>query len=159
MSIDKQPMTIVGKEKLEAELKQLLTVERPMVIKAIAEARAHGDLSENADYDAAKEKQGFVEDRIRSIQGKIASSEVIDPSKIDSEIIVFAATVHLEDCDAETKMSYQIVGEDEANVKDKKISVFSPLARVLIGKKVGDIVEFKSPKGDREYEVLGLEFK
>lgn len=156
---DKQPMTVTGKALLEAELKKLVSEERPAVIKAIEEARDHGDLSENADYDAAKERQAFCEARINEIQGKIAVAEVIDPSTLKSDKVIFGATVELEDCDTEEKVTYQIVGEDEADVKSGKISVFSPLSRAMIGKKKGDIIEFNSPKGEKEFEVLNFSFK
>ena len=155
---DKQPMTTRGKAQLEEELKRLLQVERPAVIKAIEEARSHGDLSENADYDAAKEQQAFTESRIAEIKGKIAIAEVIDPSRIHSDCIVFGAHVVLEDCDSQERSTYQVVGEDEANVKEGKISVFSPLARSMIGKRKGDAIEFKSPKGMREYEIIEFFF-
>lgn len=158
MATDKQPMTFVGKSKLEGELKKLLHVERPDVIRAIEEARGNGDLSENADYDAAKERQAFIEARIAEIQGKLASAEVVEPSSIKSDRVVFGATVVLEDLESEENVTYQIVGEDEADVKAGKISVFSPLARSMIGKKVGDLVELKSPKGEREYEVVEFKF-
>lgn len=157
--IDKQPMTVTGKARLEEELRRLLQVERPAVIKAIEEARDHGDLSENADYDAAKERQAFTEARIAEVQGKIAVAEVIDPSEITSDRVVFGAHVVLEDGVSQERFTYQLVGEDEANVKDGKISVFSPLARSVIGKKGGDSVEFKSPKGVREYEIIEFFFK
>lgn len=156
---DRQPMTLAGKEKLEAELKRLISVERPDVIKAIEEARGHGDLSENADYDAAKERQGFIEARISDIQGKLANAEVIDIASIKSDKITFGATVSLLDLDSDEKVTYQIVGEEESDVKNGRISVFSPLARSLIGKKAGDVVEFKSPKGEKEFEVLNFSFK
>lgn len=155
---DRQPMTIAGKAKLEAELKNLIQVERPSVIKAIEEARGHGDLSENADYDAAKERQAFIESRIADIQGKLANADVIDISTLKSDRIVFGAKVELLDCESEEKVVYQIVGEDEADVKNGKISVFSPLARSMIGKKEGDVVEFKTPKGEKEYEVISFSF-
>ena len=158
MATDKQPMTMTGKAKLEAELKNLLSVERPDVIRAIEEARGHGDLSENADYDAAKERQAFVEARIAEIQGKLAGAEVVDPAAIKADRVVFGATVVLQDLDSDEEVTYQIVGEDEANVKDGKISVFSPLARSMIGKRGGDLVEFRSPKGEREYEILSFKF-
>jgi transcription elongation factor GreA len=156
---DKQPMTVAGKEALEAELSHLMKVERPENIKAIEEARGHGDLSENADYDAAKERQAFLESRIGEIQGKLANAEVVDPSKIDADKIVFGATVTMTDLDSEKQVTYQIVGEDEADVKQGKISVFSPIARSMIGKKEGDLVEFHSPKGEKEYEVLEIVYK
>lgn len=152
-------MTLAGKEKLEAELKHLITVARPEVIKAIEEARGHGDLSENADYDAAKERQGFVESRISEIQNKLANAEVIDISSIKSDRITFGATVTLLDMESDEEVTYQIVGEEESDVKNGRISVFSPLARSLIGKKSGDVVEFKSPKGEKEFEILNFSFK
>jgi transcription elongation factor GreA len=156
---DRQPMTIQGKAKLETELKNLVQVERPNVIKAIEEARSHGDISENADYDSAKDRQGMIEGRIAEIQGRLANAEVVDPSQLQSGTIIFGATVELQDLETEDKVSYQIVGEDESDVKQGKISVFSPIARSLIGKKKGDIIEFKSPKGEKEFEVLNFYFK
>ncbi len=152
-------MTLAGKEKLETELKRLISVERPDVIRAIEEARSHGDLSENADYDAAKERQAFVESRISDIQNKIANAEVVDIASIKSDTITFGATVDLLDLDSDEKVTYQIVGEDEADVKQGRISIFSPLARSLIGKKKSDVVEFRSPKGEKEFEVLNFSFK
>ena len=157
--MEKQPMTKSGKLKLDEELKRLVQVERPAVIKAIEVARGHGDLSENADYDAAKERQAFIESRISEIQGKLAIAEVINPQDIKSEKIVFGATVGLLDLESDRKITYKIVGVDEANIKDGMISIFSPLGRAMIGKKTGDIVEFSSPKGDKEYEVTSFEFK
>lgn len=156
---DKQPMTMEGKQRLEAELKQLLQVERPSVIKAIEEARSNGDLSENADYDAAKERQGFIEARIGDLQSKIANSEIIDPSKLKSDRIIFGAHVELLDLETDEKKTYQIVGEEESNASQGRISIFSPLARSLIGKKVDDIVELNTPKGERELEVVKFYFK
>lgn len=156
---DRQPMTLAGKAKLESELKQLITVERPAVIKAIEEARGHGDLSENADYDAAKDRQAMIEGRIGDIQGKLANSEVVDTATLKSTTIIFGATVELQDTETDETMKYTIVGEDESDVKAGKISIFSPIARSLIGKKKGDIIEFKSPKGEKEFEVLGFTFK
>jgi transcription elongation factor GreA len=156
---DKNPMTQTGKTALEQELKRLTSVERPQIIKAIEEARAHGDISENAEYDAAKERQALVEGRINDLQSKIATAEVIIPSEIKSNHIVFGATVELEDLDEGTKVSYQIVGIDEADVKLGKISIMSPLARALIGKKKGDAIVVQSPKGDKEFEVLGFKFQ
>ncbi len=152
-------MTVNGKQMLETELKKLLQEERPAVIKAIEEARGHGDLSENADYDAAKEKQGFIEYRIGEIQGKLAVAEVVDPKEIKSDKIVFGATVNLLDLDADKEITYKLVGVDEADIKNGLLSVFSPLGRALIGKKKDDVVEFSSPKGDKEYEVVKFEFK
>lgn len=156
---DRQPMTVAGKAKLESELKQLIQVERPAIIKAIEEARGHGDLSENADYDAAKDRQGMVEGRIADIQGKLANAEVVDIAQLESSKIIFGATVELQDQETDEKVKYQIVGEDESDVKSGKVSIFSPLARSLIGKKKGDIIEFKSPKGEKEFEVLNFFFK
>jgi transcription elongation factor GreA len=156
---DRQPMTIAGKAKLENELKALIHVERPAIIKAIEEARGHGDLSENADYDAAKDRQGMVEGRIAEIQGKLSNAEVVDIAQLQSTKIIFGATVELQDLENDEKVQYQIVGEDESDVKHGKVSVFSPIARSLIGKKKGDIIEFKSPKGEKEFEVLNFFFK
>ena len=156
---DRQPMTLAGKAKLESELKNLLHVERPAVIKAIEEARGHGDLSENADYDAAKDRQGLIEGRIAEVQAKIANAEVVDTAVLQSKNIIFGATVELKDCDSDEEVSYTIVGEDESDVKGGKVSIFSPIARSLIGKKKGDIIEFKSPKGEKEFEVLNFFFK
>lgn len=159
MATDRQPMTLAGKAKLESELKNLLHVERPATIKAIEEARGHGDISENADYDAAKERQAFVEARIGEIQGKLANAEVVDTASLKSSTIIFGAHVELQDCETEDKVSYQIVGEDESDVKAGKISIFSPMARSLIGKREGDIIELRSPKGEREFEVLKFYFR
>ncbi|MCA3180611.1 MAG: transcription elongation factor GreA [Burkholderiaceae bacterium] len=153
------PLTVRGAQRLKDELQRLKSVERPAVITAIAEARAQGDLSENAEYDAAKEKQGFIEGRIAEIEGKLASAQVIDPSTLDAGgRIVFGATVELEDLEAGDTVTYQIVGDDEADIKDGKISVSSPIARALIGKVVGDVAEVKAPGGLREYEVLGVRY-
>lgn len=156
---DRQPMTLAGKAKLETELKNLIQVERPNVIKAIEEARGHGDISENADYDAAKDRQALIEGRIAEIQAKLANAEVVDTSSLKSGTIIFGATVELQDCETDEKVKYQIVGEDESDVKHGKISIFSPIARSLIGKKKGDIIEFKSPKGEKEFEVLNFYFQ
>ncbi len=152
-------MTVAGKSKLESELKQLLTEERPAVIKAIEEARAHGDISENAEYEAAKDRQGMIEGRIADIQGKLVNAEVVDTAQLKSQKIIFGATVELQDLESEETVAYQIVGEDESDVKNGKVSVFSPIARSLIGKKKGDIIEFRSPKGEKEFEVLNFFFK
>ena len=154
----RRPMTLYGKTQLEKELKNLIETERPKVIQAIEDARGHGDLSENADYDAAKERQALIESRISEISGKIADAEVIDPSQIKSDKITFGAFVTLEDEDSK-KITYQIVGEDEADVNEKKISINSPLARNLIGKKKGDHLEFNSPKGEQFYTVIDFKFK
>jgi transcription elongation factor GreA len=156
---DRQPMTVAGKAKLEAELRQLVQVERPSVIKAIEEARGHGDISENADYDAAKDRQALIEGRIAEVQGRLANAEVVDPSALQSTKIIFGATVTIQDLETDEEVTYQIVGEDESDVKGGKISVYSPIARSLIGKKKGDVIEFKSPKGEKEYEILDFCFK
>lgn len=158
MAQDVLPITLRGKLMLEAELKKLIHEERPAVIKAIEEARAHGDISENAEYDAAKERQGMIEGRIGEIQGKLAGAEVVTPNLIKSDRIVFGATVEIEDTETNDVVKYQIVGVDEADVKKRMISIISPIARSLIGKKVGDLVTVQSPKGDKEFEILSFEF-
>lgn len=153
------PLTVKGAEKLKAELKQLKNVERPAVINAIAEARAQGDLSENAEYDAAKEKQGFIEGRIQEVEGKLSNAQIIDPSSLDAEgRVVFGATVKLEDLESEKEVTYQIVGDDEANIKEGLISISSPIARALIGKYEGDVAEVQAPGGVREYEILSVQY-
>ncbi|WP_374353217.1 transcription elongation factor GreA [Chitinimonas sp.] len=155
----KVPLTVIGAEKLKAELQRLKSVERPNVIAAIAEARSHGDLSENAEYDAAKERQGFVEGRIQDLEGKLGNAIIIDPAAIDADgRIVFGATVDLEDMETGDNVTYQIVGDDEADIKLRKISVSSPIARALIGKSAGDIAEVQAPGGIREYEVLDVKY-
>ena len=159
MAEDKLPMTVRGKALLDAELKKLLHEERPTVIKAIEEARAQGDISENAEYESAKERQALVEGRIAEIQGKLAGAEVIDPKQIKSDRIVFGATVTLIDLDSDDEISYQIVGVDEADVKQGKISVMSPIARSLIGKKPGEIVHVKGAKAEKEYEIVSFSFE
>ncbi len=156
---DKLPITVRGKTLLETELRRLLHEERPMVIRAIEEARAQGDISENAEYDAAKERQALIEGRISEIQAKLATAEVIDPSNLKSDRVVFGATVTLLNLEEDEKVTYQIVGVDEADVKAGRVSVFSPLARSIIGKKKGDTVTVLSPKGEHEYEILKFEFK
>lgn len=158
MSLETLPITLRGKQILEAELKKLILEDRPAVIKAIEEARAQGDISENAEYDAAKERQGMIEGRIGEIQGKLAGVEAIDPATIKSDRIVFGATVEILDTETEEKSIYQIVGVDEADVKKAKISIISPLARALIGKVKGDVITVQSPKGDKEYEILSFKF-
>lgn len=160
-TFDKMPMTIRGKEMLDTELKRLMHEERPSVIKAIEEARAQGDISENAEYEAAKERQGMIEGRIAEIQGKLAGAEVVNTAEIKADRIVFGATVTLVDLESEnaTKVTYQIVGSDESDVKQGKISIASPLARALIGKKSGDVVTVHSPKGEKEYEVLSFKYQ
>lgn len=149
------PMTINGAKQLQDELTRLKTIERPKVIQAIAEARSHGDLSENAEYDAAKEKQAFIEGRIADIEDRLSRAHIIDTAKINHEgRIIFGATVRLLDLESENEVVYQIVGDDEADLKVAKISVNSPVAKSLIGKEVGSIVEVIAPSGIREYEVL-----
>lgn len=156
---DKIPMTLIGKKRLEEELKQLLSVERPTIIHAIEVARGHGDLSENADYSAAKERQGFIEGRIMEINGKLARSQVIDPSTIQSEKIVFGATVVLTDQETQKKATYQIVGVDEADIKGGKIGITSPMARALIGKKEGDEAVVHAPKGEIRYDIVEVRYE
>ncbi len=156
---DTLPMTVRGKALLDAELKKLMLEDRPEVIRAIEEARAHGDISENAEYDAAKERQGMIEGRIGEIQGKIAGAEIINTSEIKSDRVVFGAFVTVVDLETEEKSTYQIVGVDEADVKKGMISILSPLARALIGKKNGDSVVVQSPKGDKDYEIIAFEYK
>lgn len=157
--MNKIPLTVVGAEKLRTELQHLKSVERPAVIQAIAEARAQGDLSENAEYDAAKEKQGFIEGRIAELEGKLSNAQIIDPKTLDADgRIVFGATVELEDAESGDTVSYQIVGDDEADIKHGKISVSSPIARALIGKYAGDSVEVQAPGGARHYEVLDVQY-
>jgi transcription elongation factor GreA len=152
-------MTVTGAQRLKAELHRLKTVERPSVIQALAEARSHGDLSENADYDAAKERQGFLEGRISELESKLANAQVIEPSEIDADgSIMFGATVELEDLSSGLRGAYQIVGDDEADIKHGKISVSSPIARALIGRGEGDTAEVQAPGGPREYEVLAVRY-
>ncbi|MHB8914451.1 MAG: transcription elongation factor GreA [Thiobacillus sp.] len=154
------PLTVKGAEKLRAELHKLKTVERPAVIQAIAEARAHGDLSENAEYDAAKEKQGFIEGRIADLDGKLSNAQLIDPAALDAGgRIVFGTTVELEDVNTGDTVIYQIVGDDEADIKLGQISVSSPIARALIGKYAGDTVDVIAPGGVRQYEILDVLYK
>ena len=158
MSALRRPMTAEGKKALEEELERLVRKERPSVIQAIEEARAHGDLSENADYDAAKDRQGHIEARIAEINGKLASAEVIDTDSIQSDTITFGAYVILQSDDGH-ETTYRIVGEDESDAKHGKLSVASPLGKRLIGKKKGDVFELRAPKGLREYEVMDFYFK
>lgn len=153
------PLTVRGKKRLDEELKRLIHEERPEVIRQIEEARSHGDLSENAEYDAAKEKQALVEGRIQDIQSKLAGAEIVDPAKIKSDKVVFGTKVRMIDYDTDNEVVYQIVGVDEADVKQGLISILSPIARALIGKKVGDVAVVTSPKGEKEYEVLELIFE
>lgn len=158
--MSKVPLTVAGAEKLREELHRLKTIERPSVIAAIAEARSHGDLSENAEYDAAKERQGFVEGRIQEVDGKLSNAQIIDPKLLDADgRCVFGATVDIEDQDSGNCVTYQIVGEDEANIKLGKVSVSSPMARALIGKYAGDIAQVQAPGGIREYEIIDVRYE
>jgi transcription elongation factor GreA len=153
-------MTLTGAEKLRAELKRLKTTDRPNVIAAIAEARSHGDLSENAEYDAAKERQGFIEGRIKDIESKLANAQIVDPKLLDADgRCVFGATVDMEDQESGETVTYQIVGEDEADIKAGKISISAPIARALIGKYAGDIAQVVAPGGTREYEILDVRYE
>jgi transcription elongation factor GreA len=152
-------MTIDGFKKLETELHRLKSVERPRIIQAIAEARAHGDLSENAEYHSAKEAQGLNEAKVAELEDKLSRAEVIDPTQMSGETIKFGATVRLVDEDTDEEVTYQIVGEDESSVRDGKISIRSPIARALIGKCVGDSAEVTTPKGAKSYEVLAVDWK
>ena len=157
--MEKVPMTLRGYEVLQAELKNLKSVERPAVIQAIAEAREHGDLSENAEYHAAREKQSFIEGRILELEDKTSRAQVFDPAKMNGETVTFAATVTVADCDTDEEKVYQIVGDLESDISKGLISVSSPLARGLIGKSEGDVFELHSPGGTKEYEVVSVEFK
>ncbi|HEX8739208.1 MAG TPA: transcription elongation factor GreA [Casimicrobiaceae bacterium] len=153
----KIPMTIRGAEQLKAELQRLRTIERPAVIQALADARSHGDLSENADYDAAKERQGFIEGRISEVESRLANAQVIDPGSIDADgRVVFGATVEVEDLDSGEHRTYQIVGDDEADIKAAKISVNSPIARALIGKSEGDSADVEAPGGVKSYAIVSV---
>lgn len=156
--VEKIPMTREGYESLRQELKRLKDVERPKIAKEIGVAREHGDLSENAEYDAAKDKQGHIEGRIKELEHKVACAELVDTSKATPGTVVFGATVCLEDQDTEEKVTYKIVGADESDIKQKKISINSPIARALIGRKVGDSVEVKIPAGEKEFTVLDVIF-
>jgi transcription elongation factor GreA len=154
------PMTLRGAEALRAELKRLKSEARPSVIRAIAEARSHGDLSENAEYHAAREQQGFIEGRIKEIEQKLASAEVIDPSKLtNTGKVVFGAVVELEDQDEGGRVVYQVAGEDEADIRAGRISITSPIARALVGKSQGDVVEVCAPGGVRSYEIVAVRFE
>jgi len=153
------PLTRRGSEKLKEELQRLKTVERHAVIQAIAEARAQGDLSENAEYEAAKDKQGFIEGRILEIEGKLAAAQVIDPATLDADgRVVFGSTVELEDEGSGTRVTYQIVGDDEADLKLGLISISSPIARALIGRSAGDVAEVNAPGGLKSYEIIGVRY-
>jgi transcription elongation factor GreA len=156
----KTPLTVKGAELLRAELQRLKTVERHSVISAIAEARSHGDLSENAEYEAAKDRQSFIEGRIAEVESKLANAQVIDPKLVDADgRCVFGSTVDLEEQPNGEKVTYQIVGDDEADIKLGKISIGSPIARALIGKYAGDVVEVKAPAGVREYEIIDVRYE
>lgn len=158
--MSKVPITLRGAELLKEELHRLKTVERPAVIAAIAEARSHGDLSENAEYDAAKERQGFIEGRIAEVEGKLGNAQIIDPKALDADgRVVFGATVDIEDQDSGDSVTYQIVGEDEADIKLGKVSYASPVARALIGKFSGDIAQVQAPGGQREFEILDVRYE
>ncbi|MGI9221301.1 MAG: transcription elongation factor GreA [Woeseiaceae bacterium] len=157
--MNKVPMTVRGHELLQAELKRLKSVDRPQVIQAISEARAHGDLKENAEYHAAKEQQGFIEGRIKECEGKLSNLQVIDVTEVDAKgKIVFGCTVELLDVTTDTETVYQIVGEDEADIKKGLISFTSPIARALIGKNEGDEIAFSAPGGEKEYEVISVKY-
>jgi transcription elongation factor GreA len=158
--MSKVPLTLRGAELLREELKRLKSVDRPAVVAAIAEARSHGDLSENAEYDAAKERQGFIEGRIQEVESKLGNAQIIDPKALDADgRVVFGATVELEDMDSGDAVTYQIVGDDEADIKQGKISLNSPVARSLIGKYAGDVAEVQTPGGKREYEILDVRYE
>ena len=157
--MNKVPLTVAGAQKLREELEELKTVVRPRIIKAIAEAREHGDLKENAEYHAAREQQSFAEGRIAEIEGKLSNAQIIDVTKLDANgKVVFGSTVEIEDLDTGKVVTYQIVGEDEADIKAGRISVGSPIARALIGKEVEDVVTVKAPGGDIEYEILTVKY-
>jgi transcription elongation factor GreA len=157
--MNKVPLTVNGAEKLKTELHRLKTVERPRVIQAISEARSHGDLSENAEYHAAKEQQSFIEGRIADLEAKLSHAQVIDPVKVNAEgRVVFGATLDLLEENSEKEVTYQIVGDDEADINQGKISVSSPIARALIGKELGDVVEVAVPNGRRQYEILNIRY-
>jgi transcription elongation factor GreA len=157
--MSKIPLTLVGADMLRQELHKLKTVERPWVINAISEARAQGDLSENAEYEAAKDRQGFIEGRIIELEGKLGSAQIIDPKTLNANgRCVFGATVMLEELTSGDVVTYQIVGDDEANIKERKISISSPIARSLIGKSSGDVAEVKTPGGIREYELIEVQY-
>jgi transcription elongation factor GreA len=157
--MERIPMTATGFSRLQEELKHLKSFERPNVIKQIAEAREHGDLSENAEYHAARERQSFIEGRVMELEDKISRAEVIDVSKLSGKIVKFGATIKLADEDTDEKISYQIVGQDESDIKAGLLSIQSPLARALIGKQVGDSVEVSTPGGSKSYEIVKISFK
>lgn len=158
--MEKTPMTVYGAEKLRAELNELKSVQRPKVIQAIAEAREHGDLKENAEYHAAREQQGFIEGRIQEIEGKLGTAQIIDPRTLNANgKVVFGATVDLLDLETDKEVTYQIVGEDESDIKAGKISYTSPIARAMIGKEVDDVAEVQAPGGVREYEIVAVRYE
>lgn len=159
MANEKIPMTAAGYQRLQDELQKLKIFERPSIISAIAEARAHGDLSENAEYHSARERQGFIEGRIAELESKLGRVEVIDTNKMSGKRIMFGATVTLFDIDTDKKTTYQIVGEDEANIDHGRLSISAPLARALIGKEIGDEIDVTTPNGSKAYEILEVEFK
>ena len=157
--MSKVPLTVRGAEKMRAELQELKAVQRPAIINAIADARSHGDLSENAEYAAAKERQSFIEGRIAELEGKLSNAQIIDPGTLDAGgRCVFGATVELEDLESGDIVTYQIVGDDEADLKERKISIGSPMARALIGKSAGDVAEVQAPGGLREYEIRDVKY-
>ena len=158
--MNKIPLTVNGAEKLRAELHDLKSVKRPQIIAAIAEARAHGDLSENAEYAAAKERQSFIEGRIAEIEGKLSNAQIIDPATLDADgRCVFGATIELEDQKSGDTVTYQIVGDTEADVREGKVSISSPIARALIGKKTGDAIEVNTPGGGKSYEIIDVLYR
>lgn len=157
--MEKVPMTLKGYQTLQEELKRLKGIERPAVIQAIAEAREHGDLSENAEYTAARERQSFIEGRISELEDKTSRAEVIDPAKLDGDTVKFGATVTVADCDTDEEAVYQIVGELESDISKGLLSLTSPLARGLIGKTVGDVIELNTPGGSKDYEVVAINYK
>ena len=158
--MSKIPVTLVGAEQLRVELHRLKTVDRPAVITAIAEARAQGDITENAEYEAARERQGFIEGRILELEAKLANAQIIDPSLLEDDgRVVFGTTVDLLDTSGNEKMTYQVVGEDEADIKEGKISYSSPIAKALIGKSEGDVVEVRTPGGVKEFEIAGVRYE
>jgi transcription elongation factor GreA len=157
--MNKVPLTVKGAEKLRAELYELKSVVRPRIIASIATARAHGDLKENAEYHAAKEQQSFAEGRIAEIESKLSNAQIIDITQVDANgKVVFGATVEIEEIESEEKVIYQIVGEDEANIRESRISIGSPIARALIGKKVEDVVTVRAPAGNVDYEIISIQY-
>ena len=156
--MDKYPITVIGEKKLRKELDNLTNIERPKVIDAISVAREHGDLKENAEYHAAREQQSFIEGRIKDIKLKLSNSEIVDPKKITTDKVVFSAKVKLYDLNDEKEITYSIVGDDEADIKSGMISVNSPIARSLIGKKEGDIASVEAPSGKQEFEILNISY-